>query len=189
MSEENQQAGVIDLSAPIGKQAVAGELAVCRKVPYDVYKFAIKEEPTYVAESKGSGKPMLVFLVEQKSGPFNGKKGVWEPSIVNQETKTEETPVGLEYNYYASLSPEGLRNLSDLHKACGLSLKIQLNPETGIPMGVKYTGAEFCATASSETTNQQKDDGSGGKTDIINPLTGKALTSTRRQLQRIMLPE
>lgn len=173
MSEETQ-VGMIDLSvSPVGAD---GGLPKCRRVPYDVYKFRIKEEPKYEAESKSSGLPMLIFVLEQMS----------PDKIVNKETGIAETPLGLEYTFWCSLAPGKTMNLVGIHKACNLPLKFQLHPETGLPMGISYTGKELFALASSETANQQKDDGNGGKVDIINPLTGKPFTNERKQINRVV---
>lgn len=175
MSETTQPIGVIDLDAKV--EAADGKKIRAPRLPYDVYKFRVKEEPEFVAESKSSGKPMLVFKVEI-AGPSEIKipEGVFDPT-------------GEEFTYFASLAPGATGNLKRLHLATGLGTQIQLNQETGLPVGISYTGKEFYAPASSATEEQMKDDGAGNKTPILNPYTGKPLTRQQKSMFAIIIPE
>ncbi len=167
----NQAIGLIDLNAKV--ESTSDNRVRPPRLPYDVYKFRIKEEPEFVAESKSSGKPMLVFKVE-----------VCGPDAIQIPEGTFD-PKGEEFTVFCSLAPGATGNLKRLHQATGLPTQIQLNQETGLPIDISYTGKEFFAPASSATEEQVRED----KTPILNPHTGKPLTRQQKQMFAIITPE
>lgn len=185
--EEEDGLDMIDLqdNQPQNQDAsVEGELPFAPRIPWDIYKFAIKEEPEFVEKSKSSGNPMLVFtleLIEPESVVVDGVEGKC---------------AGKEFQYYCTLQKGKYRNLLDLHKATNLPLKIGFDKEDGMPIAevdgemvkIEYTGLEFYGFAVSELEEMTKEDADGNQVPVIDPYTGEAMTRARAQFKRIHLP-
>lgn len=181
MSDEE----LIDLNDTTTVAAVAGELPRASRIPYDVYKHRIKEEPLFNPASKSSGLPMLVFTLE-----------LIEPEAIVVPGEGERTIAGTEFQYYCSLGKGKTGNLLALHKACGLPTMIGIDPEDGMPfhntesgpIKIEYTGLELFGTAQSESVEQTKEDADGNPVPILNPYTGEAMTRQRPNFGRVILP-
>lgn len=178
MSEENKVVPLkIDLNA--GAPAQDGEggadaLPRAPRIPFGPYKFTIVEEPT-LEESK-AGNSMLVFeteLVEPESVFVDGARG---------------RVAGKKFKLYAVLAPGKTQNLRAVHKQNGIPTAVDMDPETGLPVGITYKGLQFWATASSETQNQTIET-ENGQEPMLNPLTGKQMTSEFPKINNVIDPE
>ena len=139
------------------------------RYPRGVYQFTIPEEPVFKL-SKAKNK-MLVFVAEC-SGPAS--------KMVDGQ---EVDPRGWQFQLYAVFKEDGSNpTLAALHKALNLPDDIDLDPETGLPVGIQYTGQMFSALAGS----QEQDMLDENDEIIRHPSTGEPLKTQRRQIHQIL---
>lgn len=134
------------------------------RLPKDTYKLRIQEEPTFKVSKAGNG--YLLFKFE-----------ICEP-LTKVVDGVERDIAGLELQCNCMLPPINAFMLEALHKGCGLETEIELNDETGLPVGINYAGREVWATCVGEEVSQLND----AQEPMVNPMTGKPLTSFRRNI-------
>ncbi len=140
------------------------------RLPKDSYKVRFTEEPNFRVSKNNN--PMLVFeaeLVEPATKIIDG-----------QECKIG----GLKFSVNCMLTGKGVFMLEDLHKAAKLPPPAELDTdsETGLPVGINYTGIEVWAVCSSEESTQKNEAGE----PIMNPASGEPLTSNYRRIERFL---
>jgi len=146
------------------------------RIPRDTYKLKIQEEPEFKLSQKKN--PMLVFkleLVEPEKKTIDGtEREIAGAEFTLWATQFEDKKTGQPVN----------PTLEAIHKACDIPWPPEIDPETGKPVGVSYTGLSFWALCSSEEKTQLNDE----KQPIINPANGKPLTFFQRSVERVMVP-
>jgi hypothetical protein len=163
----------LSLAAPPSAKA-DGSLPKPPRLDDEVLELQLKEEPEYVAESKSSGQPMLVFKAEAIG-----------PKTIYVDGKPYD-PSGIEFSMYCTLQAGKTAQLRNLHLACELPIDISISARDGKPIGIKYAGKRFYALCGTEIQTKQKEGANGEKVDIINPLTGKPITNDNYRIKRIL---
>lgn len=141
------------------------------KFPRDVYVLRITQEPEYQI-SKRSKNPMLVFNAE----------------CVRPEVKVidgqEVELAGWEFTLYCTLEGDGIFVLGRLHGQLGFPLEFESDPETGLPLDLRYTGKEFAAIC--EGTEEVALD--ENKQPMVNPMNGKPIKRIQRKIVEVLEP-
>lgn len=141
-------------------------------VPRAIYKVRVKEEPK--AEKSKKGNPMLVFNVE-----------IIDPTLVIVDGK-ECDIAGTDVKIWAVLPPANTFQLEQLHVAMNLPFKGVPLGEDGKPEGISYAAQEFYAMIRTERVEQKRE---GTEEVLLNPLTGKPMTSNRISFEKAITPE
>jgi len=156
----------IDLdAAPVSSGASETDKPNIPRVPKSTYQLRCKN--VKYATSRAD-KPMLVFEFELIAPATRMVEGV------------EYRIAGMEFLFYCSL--ENTRNLKTVHKAMDLPLKIDLDPASGVPMGIEYIGKEVWGVCESKLVEEMGENEAGEPEVMVNPVTGKAMT---RQISRM----
>jgi len=139
-------------------------------VPLSTVLLRVKKEPTFHLSARSGGKS-LVFVFE-----------VAEPSTVQDKAGNEIAIGGLELSQYIPVEGKGLFRFVEFHQALrdnsnDVPVEIELDDQSGLPVGITYTGMSFYANVKSQVQELKN-----GDQAMLNPLTGKAQTTSRLEL-------
>lgn len=135
------------------------------RLPRDTYKLRCKSEPKFAVSKKGN--PYLKFEFEIVEPVEKTIDGVLVPLA------------GTDMECICVLPPNNAFMLENLHKGADLPLEFEVNEDSGLPEGISYTGIEVWALCQSKEEIQTNDAGES----IINPKSGKPLTTMRREIK------
>lgn len=139
-------------------------------IPLSTVLLRAKKEPTFHLSARSGGKS-LVFVFE-----------VAEPSAVRDKAGNEIAIGGLELSQYIPIEGKGLFRFVEFHQALrdngnDVPVEIELDDQSGLPVGITYTGMSFYANIKSQVQELKN-----GDQAMLNPLTGKAQTTARLEL-------
>jgi len=138
------------------------------RLPYDMYKVRIKEEPESKESAKGN--QMLVFKLE-----------VVSPATKNIDG-AERTVAGTDITWWCLISQGKTQAFEALLRQLNYPAISQIAwTDDWKPIGLSFTGTEFYAMLSSEEQNQVNEQ----KEVIISPSTGQPLKTWRHNLKRV----
>lgn len=146
-------------------------------VPLSTVLLRVKKEPTFHLSARSGGKS-LIFVFE-----------IADPAAVQDKSGNEVAIGGLELSQYVPVEGKGVFRFVEFHQSLrdngnDVPVEIELDDETGLPVGITYTGMTFYANIKSQVQELKN-----GDQAMLNPLTGKAQTTARLELTKFITSE
>lgn len=145
------------------------------KIPLSNVQLRIKAEPEFYLKEATGGKS-LIFKFE-----------IAEPAEVSDVEGNVIAIGGREITDYVQMTGKGVFRFVDFHAAlrdagnADVPVDVEINDETGIPVGIEYTGKLFWATVKTEVQQQKS-----GTEVMLNPLNGKPMEQMRLVITRFI---
>ena len=137
------------------------------KIPLTNVRLRIKQEPEFHVSERTGGKS-LKFTLE-----------IADPSEVSDAKGNLISIAGKEVQQFLPVEGKGIFRFVEFHAALRdignpIPEDIELHEETGLPIGIEYTGMELWAQIRTSTQEQKV-----GDQAILNPLTSKPMETSR----------
>lgn len=144
------------------------------KIPLTNVLLRVKSEPEYHISEKSGGRSLKVTLE------------IAEPAEVSDAQGNLISIAGKEITQFLPVSGKGLFRFQEFHAALRdnsnpIPEDIELDDESGLPIGIEYTGMQLWAQIRTSTQEQQ----SGGVV-VLNPLNGKPMENSRLDVTKFI---
>lgn len=144
------------------------------KIPLTNVKLRIKSEPEFHVSERSGGKS-LKFTLE-----------IADPAEVSDAKGNLIAIGGKEITQFLPVEGKGLFRFVEFHAALRdignpVPEDVELHEETGLPIGIEYTGMELWAQIRTSTQEQKV-----GDQAMLNPLTGKPMETSRLDVTKFI---